>query len=98
MSITKRIAVEAEEGLRYFQLPVGELENHTCTPANQISAGVYVTDTYYSPRGRVIERRFSAWDRGNGQQVGTYYFLVEDPEILIRNHNGYGLKDEGQIA
>ena len=94
----KRIAVQTKSGVRYFRVPVDELNETERNYGNQVSTGIYCTDTYYSPRGRVIERMYSCWDDGRGCCGGTYYRLVEDNEELIREHDGYGLKDPGVDA
>lgn len=91
---TKTIPVQTENGTRYMRVPDDTLNQSTCNYGNQRGAGLYVTDTYYSPRGRVIERCYSCWDNGKGECGGTFYRLVEDREILIRDHDGYGLKIE----
>ena len=85
---TKRILVETNNGPRYFRVPADELNNAQIIRDNQRGpAGVYVTDTYYSKKGIVIERCYSCRDTGRGSCVGTYYQLVEDPFVLRKGMN-----------
>lgn len=64
--------------VRWIKLPADELTESRCTHANQIATGIYETDSWTSPRGRTISRRFSCWDDGRGCQQGDYYVEVID--------------------
>ena len=47
------------------------------------STGVWITALYLGPRtGRMFRRSHSAWDRGDGAQIGTTYRELTLPEFL----------------
>lgn len=93
---TKTIAVRTKSGTKYMRVPEDELTKTQCNYGNQVGTGIYQTDVYYSPRGRVIVREYSCWDNGHGGCEGEYYRLVEDREELIADHSGHGLKIESE--
>ena len=78
---TKRtIRVETTDGPRWMRVPEDVLRDSQCTYANQVDTGVYCTDEWTSPHGRVIQRMYSCWDTGRGCCQGTYYQLApSDP-------------------
>lgn len=97
--ITKKIIpVRTDNGTRYMRVPIDELNGVSCSQSNEIGTGVFCTDVYKSPRGRVIERIASQWVQRDGTCPRDQYRLVEDRDMLIDRYDGYGLVAEKKEA